>query len=245
MEIKNVTYPFSVRASRKRRKNSNVLNLIKGAEQEHIRKDLEDQTVPGENLRPVTDTPYITAQLGDLLGIYEECMAKQAKISLAIHDLMLKTTRDKWVDIGAIALSERIRDRINEIFVRLGHDNGLRQQVDKSTYPLPKILLRNYNIDSEKAFAKFGLAVQKEIHEILMKATRHPPPFSSVVNPQGNLQGNPQGNPQGPDTTPTGTKPNGRVQPRKVGFTDLIYDTDINHHLSALAVDTGTMGPTG
>ena len=48
-------------------------------------------------------------------------MEKQATVTLAIHELMLKNLRDKWVDIGAKeALSEEIQDRIDEIFVNLG-----------------------------------------------------------------------------------------------------------------------------
>ena len=51
-------------------------------------------------------------------------------------------------------------------------------------------------------------------------------------------------NPPEPEITPTGATTEGRVKPRKVGFSDPIHDTDINHRLSALAVDTGTPSPT-
>ena len=47
-------------------------------------------------------------QLGEVLGIYKDCMEKQATIALAIHELMQKNTKDKWSTIGANeALSEK------------------------------------------------------------------------------------------------------------------------------------------
>ena len=98
---KDVTYPFNVRAFRKKRNNSYVIKLIKEAVQDRKCKDLAKQRVPGGKLRPVTDTPYTLAQLGDILGVYEECIEKQATITLANHELMLKNSKDKWIDIGA------------------------------------------------------------------------------------------------------------------------------------------------
>ena len=234
---KDVTYPFSVRASRKKRQNSYVIELIKEAVQDRKRRDLAKQRVPGGYLHPVTDTPYTLAQLGDILGVYEECMEKQATIALANHELMLKNSKDKWVEIGANeAFSEKVRDRTDNIFVKLGKDNSLRHQVGKTTYPLPKVSITNNTTDSEKAYAKYGLAVQNEIRDIIKQAARQPPPFQQRAT-QDNL-------PE-PDSTPTETTANSRVKPRKVGFTDPIHDTDINHRLSALAVDTGTPSPTG
>ena len=120
--------------------------------------------------------------------------------------------------------------------MKLGKDNGLRHQVRKTTYPLPKISITNNTIDSEKAYAKFGLALQNEICEIIKQAAQLPTAFQQRAT---------QINHPEPDTTPTGATSNGRVKPRKVGFTDPIHDTDINHHLSALAVDTGTPSLTG
>ena len=234
---KDITYPFSVKASRKKRNNSQVIKLIKEAVRDRQRKELAKQRVPGGKLRPPTDTPYTIEQLGDILGIYEECMEKLATITLAIRELMQKNARDKWVVIGANeALSEKIRDRIDEIFVNLGKDIGLRHQLGKSTYPLPKVSLRNNIIDSEISFARFGLAVQNEIGEIIKQATRQPP-----VPQQINTRVN-----QGEhNTTPTGAISDGRAKPRKVGFSDPIHDTDINHRLSALTVDTCSPSPTG
>ena len=234
---KDVTYPFSVKASRKKRNNSQVIELIIEAIRDRQRKELAKQRVPGGKLHPPKDTPYTIEQLGDILGIYEECMEKQATITLAIRELMQKNARDKWVDIGANeALSEKIRDRIDEVFVNLGKDIGLRHQLGKSTYPLPKISLRNNIIDSEISFARFGLAVQNEIGEIIKQATRQPPVPQQI---------NTRVKPREPDTTPTGVTSDGRAKPRKVGFTDPIHDTDINHCLSTLAVDTGSPSPTG
>ena len=232
----DVSYPFSVKASRKKRNNSQVIELIKEAVRDRQRKELAKQRVPGGKIRPPTDTPYTIEQLGDILGIYEECMEKQATITLAIRELMQKNQKDKWVVIGANeALSEKIRDRTDEIFVNLGKDIGLRHQFGKSTYPLPKVSLRNNIIDSEISFARFGLAVQKEIGEIIKQATRQP------IIPQ---QINTRVNQEEHNTTPTGATSDGRAKPRKVGFSDPIHDTDINHRLSALAVDTGSPSPT-
>ena len=69
-------------------------------------------------------------------------------IALTNHELMLKNSKDKWVEIGANeAFSEKIRGRTDEIFVKLGKDNGLRHQVGKTTYPLPKVSITNNTID--------------------------------------------------------------------------------------------------
>ena len=160
-EDKDITYPFSVKASRKKRNNSQVIELIKQAVRDHKRKELAKQRVPGGKMRPPTDIPYTIKQLGEVLGIYEDCMEKQVTIALAINELMQKNTKDKWAIIGANkALSEKVRDRIDEIFVNLGKDIGLRHQFGMSTYSLPKISLCNNVIDSEISFARFGLAVQ-------------------------------------------------------------------------------------
>ena len=234
---KDITYPFSVRASRKKRNNSKVIELVKEAIRDRQRKELAKQRIPGGKLHPPTDTPYTIEQLGDILGIYEECMEKQAMITLAIRELMQKNARDKWVVIGANkALSEKIQDRIDAIFVNLGKDIGLRHQLGKSTYPLPKISLRNNIIDSEISFARFGLAVQNEIGEIIKQATRQPP-VQQQINTRVNQEEH--------NTTPTGATSDGRAKPRKVGFSDPIHDTDIYHRLSALTVDTGSPSLTG
>ena len=231
------TYPFSVKASRKKRNNSQVIELIKEAVRDHKRRELARQRVPGGKIRPPTDTPYTIEQLGEVLGIYEDCMEKQATITLAIHELMQKKTKDKWAIIGANeALSEKVRDRIDEIFVNLGKDIGLRHQFGKSTYSLPKISLRNNIIDSEISFARFSLAVQNEIGEIIKQATRQPP-VPQQINTRVNQEEH--------NTTPTGVISDGRAKPRKVGFSNPIHDTDINHRLSTLSVDTGSPSPTG
>ena len=100
-----------------------------------------------------------------------------------------------------------IRNRIDEIFVNLGKDIGLRHQLGKSTYSLPKISLRNNVIDSEISFARFGLAVQNEIGEIIKQATRQP-----LVPQQINTRVNQEEH----NTTPTGVTSEGRAKPRKV-----------------------------
>ena len=164
-------------------------------------------------------------------------MNKRATIALAIHKLMQKNTRDKWAIIGANeALSEKVRDRIEEIFVNLGKDIGLRHQFGKSTYTLPKISLRNNIIDSEVSFARFGLAIQNKLGEIMKQATRQPP--APVPQPVQTTQ-------EEHNTTPTGVTSNGKAKPRKVGFSNPLHNTEINHHLSALSVDTGSPSPTG
>ena len=231
------TYPFSVKASRMKRKNSQVIELIKTAVRDQKQKELAKQKVPGGNMRPPTDSPYTIEQLGEVLGIYEDCMEKQATIALAIHELMQKNTRNKWAIIGANeALSEKIRDRIEEIFINLGKDIGLRHQYGKSTYTLPKVSLHNNIIDSEISFARFGLAIQNELGEIMKQATRQPPvPVPQQV----------QTTQEEHITTPTGITSNGKAKPRKVGFTNPIHNTDINHRLSALSVETGSPSPTG
>ena len=130
---------------------------------------------------------------------------------------------------------KRVRDRIEEIFVNLGKDIGLRHQFGKSTYSLPKISLRNNVIDSEISFARFGLAIQNEIGDMIKQATRQPPvPQQTTRTTQ-----------EEHNTTPTGVTSDGRAKPRKVGFSNSIHDTAINHHLSALSVDTGSPSPTG
>ena len=49
---KDITYPFSVKASRMKRKNSQVIELIKTAVRDQKRKELAKQTVQGGNMRP-------------------------------------------------------------------------------------------------------------------------------------------------------------------------------------------------
>ena len=188
-------------------------------------------------MRPPTDSPYTIEQLGEVLGIYEDCMEKRATIALAIHELMQKNTKDKWAIIGVNeALSEKVRDRIEEIFINLDKDIGLRHQFGKSTYTLPKVSLRNNIIDSEISFARFGLAIQNELGEIMKQATRQPPvPVPQLVQPTQEEH----------NTTPTGVKSDGKAKPRKVGFSNPIHNTDINHRLSVLSVDTGSPSPTG
>ena len=231
------TYPFSVKASRMKRKNSQVIELIKTAVRDQKQKELAKQKVPGGNMCPPTDSPYTIEQLGEVLGIYEDCMEKRATIALAIHELMQKNTRNKWAIIGANeALSEKIRDRIEEIFINLGKDIGLRHQYGKSTYTLPKVSLHNNIIDSEISFARFGLAIQNELGEIMKQATRQPPvPVLQQV----------QTTQEEHITTPTGITSNGKAKPRKVGFTNPIHNTDINHRLSALSVETRSPSLTG
>ena len=85
---KDITYLFSVKASRMKRKNSQVIELIKNAVRDQKQKELAKQTVPGGNMRPPTDSPYTIEQLGEVLGIYEDCMEKRATIALTIHELM-------------------------------------------------------------------------------------------------------------------------------------------------------------
>ena len=120
------TYPFSVKASRKMRDKSQVIELIKEAVRDHKHRELARQRVPGGRIRPPADTPYTIEQLGEILDIYEDCMEKQATITLANHELMQKNTKDKWAIIGANeALSEKVRDKTDEIFVNLGKDIGL------------------------------------------------------------------------------------------------------------------------
>ena len=233
----DITYPFSVRASRMKRKNSRVIELIKTAVRDQKIREVAKQTVPGVGMRPPADRPYTIEQLGEVLGIYEDCMEKRATIAMSIHELMLKNSRDKWATIGANeALSEKIRDKIEEIFINLGKDIGLRHQFGKATYTLPKISLRNNLIDSEVSFARFGLAIQNELGEIMKQATRQPP----VPVPQQVQTTQDEHN-----TTPTGVTSNGKTKPRKVGFTNPIHNTDINHRLNELSVDTGSPSPTG
>ena len=234
---KDITYPFSVRASRMKRKNSHVIELIKTAVRDQKLKEVAKQTVPGGDMRPPTESPYTIEQLGEVLGIYEDCMEKRATIALTIHELMQKNSRDKWATIGANeALSEKIRDRIEEIFINLGKDIGLRHQFGKSTYTLPKVSLRNTIIDSEISFARFGLAIQNELGEIMKQATRQPPvPVPQQV----------QTTQEEHNTTPTGVTSDGKAKPRKVGFSNPIHNTDINHRLNELSVDTGSPSPTG
>ena len=233
----DITYPFSVRASRVKRKNSRVIELIKTAVRDHKIRELAKQTVPGVGMRPPADRPYTIEQLGEVLGIYEDCMEKRATIAMSIHELMMKNSRDKWATIGANeALSEKIRDKIEEIFINLGKDIGLRHQFGKATYTLPKISLRNNLIDSEASFARFGLAIQNELGEIMKQATRQPP----VPVPQQIQTTQDEHN-----DTPTGVTSNGKTKPRKVGFSNPIHNTDINHRLNELSVDTGSPSPTG
>ena len=148
-----------------------------------------------------------------------------------------KNSRDKWATIGANeAFSEKVRDRIEEIFINLGKDIGLRHQFGKSTYTLPKVSLRNNIIDSEVSFARFGLAIQNELGEIMKQATRQPPvPVPQQV----------QTTQEEHNTTPTGVTSDGKAKPRKVGFSNPIHNTDINHRLNELSVDTGSPSPTG
>ena len=234
---KDVTYPFSVKASREKRNNSQVIELIKEAVRDHKHKELAKQRVPGGKMRPPTDTPYTIEKLGEVLGIYKDCMEKQATISLAIHELMQKNTKDKWAIIGANeALSEKVRDRIDEIFVNLDKDIGLRHQFGKSTYSLPNISLCNNVINSEISFARFGLAVQNEIGDMIKQATRQPP-VPQQINTWATKEEH--------NATPTVVTLDGRAKPRKVGFSNPIHDTAINHRLSALSVDTGSPSPTG
>ena len=101
---KDVTYPFSVKASRKKRNNSQVIELIKEAVQDHQRKELAKQKVPGGKICPVIDTPYSIKQLGDILGIYEECMEKQATITLAIHKLIGGSPAYNLLSVSTITL---------------------------------------------------------------------------------------------------------------------------------------------
>ena len=234
---KDITYPFSVRASRMKRKNSHVIELIKTAVRDQKLREVAKQRVPGGDIRPPTDSPYTIEQLGEVLGIYEDCMEKRATIALTIHELMQKNSRDKWATIGANeALSEKIRDRIEDIFINLGKDIGLRHQFGKSTYTLPKVSLRNTIIDSEISFARFGLAIQNELGEIMKQATRQPPvPVPQQV----------QTTQEEHNTTPTGMTSDGKAKPRKVGFTNPIHNTDINHRLNELSIDTGSPSPTG
>ena len=233
----DITYPFSVRASRMKRKNSRVIELIKTAVRDQKIREVAKQTVPGVGMRPPADRPYTIEQLGEVLGIYEDCMEKRATIAMSIHELMLKNSRDKWATIGANeALSEKIRDKIEEIFINLGKDIGLRHQFGKATYTLPKISLRNNLIDSEASFARFGLAIQNELGEIMKQATRQPP----VPVPQQVQTTQDEHN-----DTPTGVTSNGKTKPRKVGFSNPIHNTDINHRLNELSVDTGSPSPTG
>ena len=233
----DITYPFSVRASRVKRKNSRVIEVIKTAVRDQKIRELAKQTVPGVGMRPPADRPYTIEQLGEVLGIYEDCMEKRATIAMSIHELMMKNSRDKWATIGANeALSEKIRDKIEEIFINLGKDIGLRHQFGKATYTLPKISLRNNLIDSEASFARFGLAIQNELGEIMKQATRQPP----VPVPQQIQTTQDEHN-----DTPTGVTSNGKTKPRKVGFSNPIHNTDINHRLNELSVDTGSPSPTG
>ena len=89
------------------RNSSQVIELIKEAVRDQKRKELAKQRVPGGKMCPPTDTPYTIEQLGEVLGIYEDCMEKQATITLAIHELMQKNAKDKWAVIGTNeALSE-------------------------------------------------------------------------------------------------------------------------------------------
>ena len=75
---KDVTYPFNVKASRKKRNNSHVMELIKEAVRDRKRKDLAKQKVPGGKLRPVTDTPYTRPNL----VTYRGCMKNAWKNKL-------------------------------------------------------------------------------------------------------------------------------------------------------------------
>ena len=131
---------------------------------------------------------------------------------------------------------KKVRDRIDKIFVNLGKNIGLRHQFGKSTNSLPKISLRNNIIDSEISFARFGLAIQNEIGEMIKQATRQPPVPQQTTTRTTQEEHN---------TTPTGVTSDGRAKPRKVGFSNPIHDTANNHRLSALSVDTGSPSSTG
>ena len=219
---KDITYPFSIKASRKKRNNSQVIELIKEAVRDHKCKQLAKLKVPGGKMRPPTDTPYTIEQLGEVLGVYEDCMEKQATIALAIHELMQKNTRDKWAIIGANeALSEKVRDRIEEIFVNLGKDIGLRHQFGKSTYSLPKISLCNNIIDSEISFARFGLAIQNKIGNMIKQATRQPPVPQQTTTQTTQEEHN---------TTPTGVTSDGRA--------NCCYYLSHLHHYSTLCLQS-------
>ena len=149
--------------------------------------------------------------------------------------IMCKTLANVLIRYRPVSL-DFIRDRIEEIFVNLGKDIGLRHQFGKSTYTLPKISLRNNIIDSEVSFARFGLAIQNELGEIMKQATRQPP--VPVPQPVQTIQ-------EEHNTTPTGVTSDGNAKPRKVGFSNPLHNTEINHRLSALSVDTGSPSPTG
>ena len=91
-------------------------------------------------------------------------------------------------------------------------------------------------MDSEVSFTRFGLAIQNELADIMKQATRQP----SVPVPQQVQTTQDEHN-----TTPTGVISNGKTKPRKVGFTNPIHNTAINHRLNELSVDTGSPSPTG
>ena len=224
----DITYPFSVKASRMKRKNSQVIELIKTAVRDQKRKELAKQKVPGGNMRPPTDSPYTIEQLGEVLGIYEDCREKRATIALAIHELMQKNTRDKWAIIGANeALSEKIRDRIEEIFINLGKDIGLRHQFGKSTYTLPKVSLRNNIIDSEISFGNSSSGYQSNPprNSAYNNTTRSPSPNQSY---RQDRHGAPVGQQRYPQNNSNNYNPNRSYQQGNVQGNTNNYNNSYN-----------------
>ena len=60
---RDITYPFPVKASRKKRNNSQVIELIKDAVLDHKHKELAKQRVPGGKMCPPTNIPYTSNNL--------------------------------------------------------------------------------------------------------------------------------------------------------------------------------------
>ena len=233
---RNITLPFEVQAFRKPQDYKTVLKLVKAAAVQLNRRTIEADEIPEFDLPENTTEPFTPSQLGEIFGIYDEIVTKQAEVAFSLVKLERRSDREKYAELGFKEEQLKALEQcLEQCLAVLAADIATRGELGKPLYNIPRMRVEHNDFDCDQTVAKFTVGMRKELQDILRDisrstaAARKQP--SRTNKPRQTNKNTPQ---EELDTTPT-TIPDNRPKPRKVGFNDDIHNTNINNRLKDIA----------
>ena len=140
---------FPVKATRERVANSTIITQIQAFMRKQNEEEWKRKYIPGEDIPTPTNTPHTITTLAETMQVFEEVCKIQGETNLEIHQIKISNDKDKWLQLGfRTVFSERIRDRLTNIYSNLATDVALRSNLGKTTYEVPSfdphnILIKN------------------------------------------------------------------------------------------------------
>ena len=163
---------FPVKATREPVDNSTIIAQIQAFMRKQNEEKWQQMYIPGEDIPTPTNTPHMITTLGEILTIFEEVCKVQGNINLEIHQIKEGNDKDKWLELGFRNIaSERIRERLTNIYSNLATDVALQARLGKTTYEVPQFDPHNVLIRNREGISNLCKLVNDIVGGIMDKAS--------------------------------------------------------------------------